>query len=265
MAAQGKKCAAHSHKAASSTSKSLKFTIPAHSDTTKPKVTPIESADTPTLDLESYYWNFSDLPDNIILSLDSGTPEEDANKHKNHNCDSHIWWCSWTHTWNHCLFRCHVQTRDFIQAIGVCTKILCNRAWIRRGLGWFVWGGGRIAKEEKDHNICWDHCSWQCTFWVDQLWYPANMWFISTCTPYVSTWRMAKVESDLVAGGKLKMKKKLMLMDLDNNDGAQFSIYVIPSHTQHHGMISLISWDITFVLSTPLILTKICVVFKSKK
>lgn len=52
---------------------------------------------------------------------------------------------------------------------------------------------------------------------------------------------MAKVESDLVAGGKLKMKKKLMLMDLDNNDGAQFSIYVIPSHTQHHGMISLIS------------------------
>jgi hypothetical protein len=79
MAARGKKRAARGRKAASSTSKSLKFTIPARPDTTKPEVTP-ESADTPALDLQSYNWNFSDLPDNIPR-LDNETltnPEEDT-------------------------------------------------------------------------------------------------------------------------------------------------------------------------------------------
>ena len=84
---QGKKRAAHGHKANSSTSKSLKFTIPARpqADTTKPEVTPSpKSADTPALDLEvleSYNWNFSDLPDNNIPRLDNETltnAEEDT-------------------------------------------------------------------------------------------------------------------------------------------------------------------------------------------
>ena len=81
MAARGKKRAARGRKAASSTSKSLKFTIPARPHTTKPEVTPVESADTPTLDLESYNWNISDLPDNVIPRLDNETltnPEEDT-------------------------------------------------------------------------------------------------------------------------------------------------------------------------------------------
>jgi hypothetical protein len=78
--ARGKKRAACSRKADSNTSKSLKFTIPPRPDTTKPEVTP-ENADTPALDLESTNWNFSDLPDNVILPLDNENlmnPEEDT-------------------------------------------------------------------------------------------------------------------------------------------------------------------------------------------
>ena len=75
--ARGKKRAARGRKEDSSTSQSLKLTIPARSDTTKPVVTP----DTPVPDPELYDWNFSDLPDNIIPRSDNETltnPEEDT-------------------------------------------------------------------------------------------------------------------------------------------------------------------------------------------